>query len=87
MTVKADEIAFYAALRAMAPGAYGAGAPGLLAIEEQARRLGIPEKRAFGLVEKWCRKNWWDYGVSLRGGWFTPEAPQNIEPPRREGGR
>jgi hypothetical protein len=73
---KLEEIALYAALRALAPGAYMN--PGIEAIEDQARRLGVPEKRAFCWVEKWCCKGWWDYGVSLRGGWFTPEAPPSL---------
>lgn len=32
---------------------------------------GYPEKRLWRLLEKWERKGWWEYGVSLRGGWLT----------------
>lgn len=25
-------------------------------------------------LSKWCNRNWWDYGVSLRGGWLTEDG-------------
>ncbi len=28
-------------------------------------------KRAWGILEKWCRKRWYEYGVSLDLGWLT----------------
>lgn len=28
-------------------------------------------KRQYGLLDKWSRKGFWDYGVSSRGGWLT----------------
>jgi hypothetical protein len=30
-----------------------------------------PPKRFYSLLAKWERKGWWEYGVSLRGGWLT----------------
>lgn len=30
-------------------------------------------KRFMYILEKWSRKGFWDYGVSLRGGWFIEE--------------
>lgn len=33
-----------------------------------------PPKRFYSLLAKWERKGWWEYGVSLRGGWLTPEG-------------
>lgn len=30
--------------------------------------------RLFYILDKWVSKGIWDYGVSLRAGWFTPEA-------------
>ena len=34
----------------------------------------IHYKRAWYLLEKWSRKGWYDYGVSLDLGWITPEG-------------
>jgi hypothetical protein len=31
----------------------------------------INHKRAYYLLEKWCGKGWYDYGVSLDLGWLT----------------
>lgn len=45
-----------------------------------ARALGIPEKRAWALLKKWSDRGWWNYGVSLRGGWFEPGAPESLSP-------
>ena len=33
----------------------------------------IPEKQLWYYVEKWDRKGFWNYGVSLAGGWFEWE--------------
>ena len=27
-------------------------------------------KRFMYILDKWCNKGFWEYGVSLRGGWF-----------------
>jgi len=32
----------------------------------------INHKRAMFILEKWCRKNWYEYGVTLDLGWMTP---------------
>jgi hypothetical protein len=34
----------------------------------------IPQKRAWYLLEKWCKKGWYDYGVNLELGWITEEG-------------
>lgn len=78
MTRKADEIALYATLRERAPGSGVDGQPGLYFVKDAALFLGIPEKRMFGLLLKWSGRGWWDYGVTARSGWFTPEAPEAI---------
>lgn len=31
-------------------------------------------KRVEYVLDKWCRRGWWEYGVSLRSGWLTPEG-------------
>lgn len=31
----------------------------------------IDWNRGLYILEKWDRKGWWDYGVSLRAGWLT----------------
>lgn len=30
-------------------------------------------KRFLYILEKWSKKDFWNYGVSLRGGWFIEE--------------
>lgn len=30
-------------------------------------------------LDKWTIKNWWEYGVSLRTGWFTPEGIEHFK--------
>lgn len=37
-----------------------------------ARELGIPEKRTAYILGKWTDRDWWDYGVNVLAGWFTP---------------
>ncbi len=32
------------------------------------------EKRAMAMLDKWDRKGWWEYGVSLRSGWLTAKG-------------
>lgn len=49
---------------------------------EVSHCLGIPLKRAAYICEKWCRKGWYDYGVSVGMGWLeTPgiEAARGLE--------
>ena len=36
----------------------------------------IQHKRAFSLLNKWCKKGWYDYGVVLDLGWLTSEGKQ-----------
>lgn len=78
---KPDEVALYAALRARSTvvNEYVRSPGDIMALEDEAKRLGIHEKRAFTLVGKWCDKGWWDYGVTLRSGWFTPTSPETLE--------
>lgn len=49
-----------------------------------ARALGIPQKRAAYICEKWTGKGWYDYGVSVLTGWLTDEgrrvAPESSGP-------
>ena len=42
--------------------------------EMMIESLGIPYKRAMFILEKWSKKGYWDYGVSTRTGWLTPEG-------------
>lgn len=32
------------------------------------------DKQLMYYLDKWAGRNWWEYGVSLRTGWFTPEG-------------
>ena len=34
-------------------------------------------KRFMYILEKWWRKQFWEYGVSLRGGWFIEKNIPN----------
>jgi hypothetical protein len=36
-----------------------------------ARELGINEKRAAYICDKWAGKDWYDYGVNVLAGWLT----------------
>jgi hypothetical protein len=35
-------------------------------------------KRQYYLLEKWAYKGWWEYGVSSRSGWLTPEGKKAL---------
>lgn len=65
----ADEIEYYAAIRAKGRGVFA---------DVVAERIGLNENRAYYLLEKWCRLGWWEFGVSLRSGWLTDDAPQEL---------
>lgn len=34
----------------------------------------VHHNRAWFLLGKWSRKGWYEYGVSVRVGWLTPEG-------------
>ena len=55
--------------------------PGIDAVLVGIRHLGLNEKQAYSWMDKWSRKGWWDYGVTLRSGWFTAVSPMRLEPP------
>lgn len=42
-------------------------------VENFSKVFAIPEKQLWYYVEKWSRKGFWNYGVSLAGGWFEWE--------------
>jgi hypothetical protein len=70
MTRKADEIRLYSALKAR-KSPYGLA-------DEVFDEVGIHPKRGNAILEKWCDKGWWDYGVSARAGWFTIDSPESL---------
>lgn len=37
-------------------------------------QLGIPPKRAWGILEKWTSRGWYEYGVAVDMGWLTSEG-------------
>ena len=37
-------------------------------------RLGMNEKRAAYICDKWTRKGWYNYGVNVLAGWLTDEG-------------
>jgi hypothetical protein len=54
--------------------AYEIEEKGIPSVRELVCDLKINEKRAAYILEKWCRKNWYEYGVSLMAGWLTKEG-------------
>jgi hypothetical protein len=46
--------------------------------DEVGAGLGIHTNRVHYVLDKWAGKGWWNYGVSLRTGWFTDAAPQQL---------
>jgi len=44
---------------------------------EIVKKLNMNHKRADYILEKWCDKNWYEYGVCLDLGWLT-EKGKNI---------
>lgn len=70
-----DEVDLFNRLRAQRPLPYKA--IGSDVAQHAMEDLGINVKRGYGLLDKWCRNGWIDYGVCLPG-WFTPEAPSAI---------
>lgn len=75
---KPDEIQFYAALRYCHAQCerYKLRRPFATDVAEM---LGMHPKRALALLSKWDRSGWWDWGVSIRSGYFTAAAPATIE--------
>ena len=74
---KADEILLYNTLRETRPGPYEPCAPWP---NEVAGMIGMHFNRMFYLLDKWADKGYWEYGVSLRCGWFTEAAPERLAP-------
>lgn len=68
---KPDEIEYYAAIRAKGRGVFA---------DVVAERIGMDWGRAQDLLEKWADNGWWEYGVSVRSGWLTDEAPLELTP-------
>lgn len=64
-----DESQFYAALRKKGRGVFA---------DATAEMIGLCWNRAEYLLHKWARAGWWEYGVSLRSGWLTDEAPAEL---------
>jgi hypothetical protein len=68
--VKPDERAFLLKLLAERPRQLAQGPYAT----DVGVSLGIHEKRALYLLRKWTGKSWWNWGVSLRGGWLTAKG-------------
>lgn len=67
--IKADEHEYYAAIQAKGRGVFA---------DVVAERLGMEWGRAESILEKWTRRGWWEWGVSIRSGWLTDTAPQYL---------
>ena len=80
--MKEDERQLLAALRSEHPGPYksdGARIHVVRFADHAGRDLGIHPKRVHYLLLKWADRGWWDYGVSVRSGWFTPEGWEELK--------
>lgn len=42
------------------------------------------KKQEYRYLSKWTGKGWWEFGVSLRSGWLTPEGKEALEKRFRE---
>lgn len=71
--VKADEIELYNELWARCP--IDAPYKDRERVRDVIASLDINEKRALYLLDKWSDRGWYEWGVVIDGGWFTPEAP------------
>lgn len=40
---------------------------------------GIPSKQCWYYLEKWCEKDWYEYGVNLELGWLTPKGKKKFK--------
>jgi len=74
---KPDEIALFQRLRDTRTGDRRVGAP---YPDKIAADLGMPPNRLRAILNKWTDRDWWEYGVSMRCGWFTEKAPQELQP-------
>lgn len=72
MARKPDELALFSALRACE-------SLGPCEVQAAANRLGMHHKRLWSILEKWADAGWWDYGVTVRAGWFQPGAPLELK--------
>lgn len=75
---KQSEVDLYARLRAACVGVNVVAQPGRATIERVSAELGLHEKETERFLEKWSGRDWWDWGVSVWGGWFTPDAPDRL---------
>lgn len=41
-------------------------------------RWGDLTKRQYYLLDKWTDKGFWEFGVSMRSGWLTPEGKEKL---------
>jgi hypothetical protein len=71
--MKADEIALLQLAAAVHEGPYKCNKEAPF-IDALGALLGMHTKRSHYLAGKWCDKGWWDFGTTLRSGWFSPEG-------------
>ena len=48
-------------------------------VRDLVHRLGINEKRAAYICDKWTNKGWYDWGVSVLAGWLTAKGREEAE--------
>ena len=47
---------------------------GNTSVRQLVADIGMHEKRAAYICEKWIGKGWYEYGVNVLAGWLTPEG-------------
>lgn len=55
---------------------------GMNSVRDIINEIEIPFKRCIYLLEKWCIKGWYDYGVTIDLGWLTEEGRLETEKAR-----
>jgi hypothetical protein len=39
---------------------------------------GSPPRQLWAVLDRWAARGWWDYGVSIRGGWLTESGREAL---------
>lgn len=70
--MKSDEIALLLALASVPAGQHAY-------VRDLVGQLGIPEKRAAYICQKWADKGWYNYGVNVLAGWLEPRGREEAD--------
>jgi hypothetical protein len=71
---KSDEVAMAIYMLTVVEGPKTGSLLAWTFLDHERKRVGMPENRAYFILEKWTNKGYWEYGTSVRGGWFTEKG-------------